>query len=143
MDTNAQNTLVLIFQHVDIFFTMLDQYSNTKKSVIGFQISAYESVISTYVNKNNLNKQDIQRLRVALSIKNLDECSLLLFVDESRGQFALHKGLLQTIQNLDSKRIRELGQPDLDNIYLQIKSVHDYFMPKAGLYDKESDDRFI
>jgi hypothetical protein len=140
MDTNAQNTLVLIFQHVDIFFTMLDQYSDTKKSVIGFQISAYESVISTYVNKNNLNKQDIQRLRVALSIKNLDECSLLLFVDESRGQFALHKGLLQTIQNLDSKRIRELGQPDLDNIYLQIKSVHDYFMPKAGLYDKESDD---
>lgn len=140
MDTNAQNTLVLIFQHVEIFFTMLDQYSDTKKSVIGFQISAYEGVTSSYVERSDLVKQDAQRLKMALSIKNLDECSLLSFVDESRGQFALHKGLLQTIQNLDSKRIRELGQPDLDNIYLQIKLVHDYFIPKAGLYDKESDD---
>lgn len=137
MDTNAQNTVVIIFQHVDIFFTMLDHYTGNSKTVVGFQIAAYESVIESYLNKKELSKQDGQRIRTALSIKNMNECCLLSFVDDQRGQFALQRSLLQTIQNLDSKRIRELGQPDLDNIYEQIRRLYDFFIPKAGLYERE------
>uniref|UniRef100_A0A486XIN0 Uncharacterized protein n=1 Tax=Rheinheimera sp. BAL341 TaxID=1708203 RepID=A0A486XIN0_9GAMM len=137
MDTNAQNTLVIIFQHVEIFFTMLDHYTGNSKTVIGFQVSAYENVIESYLNRKELSKQDCQRIRAALSIKNMNECCLLSFVDDQRGQFALQRGLLQTIQNLDSKRIRELGQPDLDSIYEQIKRLYDYFISKAGVYERE------
>lgn len=137
MDTNAQNTVVIIFQHVDIFFTMLDHYAGNSKTVVGFQIAAYESVIESYLNKKELSKQDGQRIRTALSIKNMNECCLLSFVDDQRGQFALQRSLLQTIQNLDSKRIRELGQPDLDNIYEQIRRLYDFFIPKAGIYERE------
>lgn len=137
MDTNAQNTVVIIFQHVDIFFTMLDHYAGNSKTVVGFQIAAYESVIESYLNKKELSKQDGQRIRTALSIKNMNECCLLSFVDDQRGQFALQRSLLQTIQNLDSKRIRELGQPDLDNIYEQIRRLYDFFIPRAGIYERE------
>lgn len=137
MDTNAQNTLVIIFQHVEIFFTMLDHYTSNSKTVIGFKVSAYENVIESYLNRKELSKQDCQRIRAALSIKNMNECCLLSFVDDQRGQFALQRGLLQTIQNLDSKRIRELGQPDLDSIYEQIKRLYDYFISKAGIYERE------
>lgn len=137
MDTNAQNTVVIIFQHVDIFFTMLDHYAGNSKTVVGFQIAAYESVIESYLNMKELSKQDGQRIRAALSIKNMDECCLLSFVDGQRGQFALQRSLLQTIQNLDSKRIRELGQPDLDNIYEQIRRLYDFFILKAGIYERE------
>jgi len=140
MDTNAQNTLVIIFQHVEIFFTMLDHYTDNSKTVSGFQISAYDKVIESYLNKRELSKQDCQRIRAALSIKNMNECCLLSYVDDQRGQFVLQRGLLQTIQNLDSKRIRELGQPDLDVIYDQIKRLYDYFISKAGIYERDDID---
>lgn len=136
MDTNAQNTLVIIFQHVDIFCTMLDHYSDHSKTVVGFQLAAYEAVVQSYLEKYVTKKTDQQRIRVALSLQNMDECGFLSFIDDRRGQFALQRGLLQTIQNLDSKRIRELGQPDLDIIYVQMKILYDYFVPLGRAFDR-------
>jgi hypothetical protein len=140
MDTNAQNTLVIIFQHVEIFFTMLDHYSDSSKHVVGFKVAEYEGVIEQYLDRLEFKQQDKQRIRIALSVRNMNECSLLSFVDDQRGQFSLQRGLLQTIQGLDSKRIRELGQPDLDNIYGQIKRLHDYFIPLVGIYNCDDPD---
>ena len=140
MDTNAQNTLVIIFQHVEIFFTMLDHYSDSSKHVVGFKVAEYEGVIEQYLDRLEFKQQDKQRIRIALSVRNMNECSLLNFVDDQRGQFSLQRGLLQTIQGLDSKRIRELGQPDLDNIYGQIKRLHDYFILLAGIYNRDDPD---
>lgn len=136
MDTNAQNTLVIIFQNVEIFCTMLDHYSDKSKTVVGFQIAAYETVVQSYLNTQIPKKTDQQRIRAALSLNNMNECGLLSFIDDRRGQFALQRGLLQTIQNLDSKRIRELGQPDLDIIYVQMKKLYDYFIPQGRAFDR-------
>ena len=114
---------------------MLDHYSDRSKTVVGFQLAPYEAVIEHYLKTQVPKKNDQQRIRTALSLSNMDECGLLSFIDDRRGQFALQRGLLQTIQNLDSKRIRELGQPDLDIIYAQMKQLYDYFIPKGGAYD--------
>ena len=141
MDTNAQNTVVTVFQHVEIFFTMLDHYSANSKSVVGFQIAAYESVTQAYLKKYVDKKTDKQRIAAALSLKNMDACDLISFVDHRRGQFGLHRGLLQTIQGLDSKRIRELGQPDLDIIYVQLQNVSNYFISAGRAFDR-SDPQF-
>lgn len=135
MDTNAQNTLVILFQHVDIYCSMLDHYADRSKTLVGFQISAYENVIQNYLDVHVPQKTEQQRIRAALDLHNLDECGLLSYIDHQRGQFALQRGLLQTIQNLDAKRIRELGQPDLDIIYVQMKKLSDYFIPQGGAYD--------
>ena len=140
MQTNAQNTVVTIFQHVGIFFTMLDHYADNSKSVVGFQISAYEGVIKNYLDQNITENNDRQRIIAALSVANMQECGLLSFVNDQRGQFSLQRGLLQTIQSLESKRIRELGQPDLDIIYAQIRSLYDYFIPKGRAYDRYEPD---
>jgi hypothetical protein len=136
MDTNAQNTLVTVFQHVDIYCTMLDHYSDQTKTVVGFETAAYESVVSQYVIKRIERKTDQKRIKAALSIANMQECGLLSFIDHKRGQFGLNRGLLQTIQNLDSRRIRELGKPDLDIIYVQMKKLYDYFIPLGRAYDR-------
>ncbi|MDP0562702.1 MAG: hypothetical protein QS721_10420 [Candidatus Endonucleobacter sp. (ex Gigantidas childressi)] len=138
MDTNAQNTMVIIYQHVEIFFSMLDNYGNTKNNDSSFPLAAYQAVISAYIKREDLSKQDENRINNALSISNLQDCCLISFYDEASGQFELKKHIIDGIRNLDSRRIRELGQPDLDNIYLQLKTVHDYFIPQSGLYDKES-----
>lgn len=140
MDTNAQNTLVILFQHVDIYCSMLDHYADRSNALIGFQISAYENVIEHYLDVHVTQKTEQQRVRAALDLNNLDECGLLSYINHQRGQFALQRGLLQTIQNLDSKRIRELGQPDLDIIYVQMKKLYDYFIPQGGAYDAYSAD---
>ncbi|ACV25466.1 hypothetical protein [Kangiella koreensis] len=139
MDTNAQNTLVTVFQHVDIFCTMLDHYSDQTKTVVGFETAAYESVVSQYVIKRIERKTDQKRIKAALSIANMQECGLLSFINHKRGQFGLNRGLLQTIQNLDSRRIRELGKPDLDIIYVQMKKLYDYFIPLGGAYERGND----
>ena len=138
MDTNAQNTMVIIYQHVEIFFSMLDNYGNSKSNDISFPLAAYQGVISAYNKRQGLSKQAAHRINNALSISNLQDCCLISFYDEASGQFELKKHIIDGIRNLDSRRIRELGQPDLDNIYLQLKTVHDYFIPQSGLYDKES-----
>ncbi|VEA70762.1 Uncharacterised protein [Serratia rubidaea] len=132
MQTNPQNTLVILFQHVDIFFTMLDYHISRHKSMVGFSISSYEATLTSYVEHQVADSNDRRRIISALSIRNLNKCGLLSFINDSKGLFALHKGLLQTIQNLDSRRIRELGQPDLDIIYAQVRTLHDYFLSKKG-----------
>ena len=128
METNAQNTVVTIFQHVGVFYTMLDHYSDQSKTVVGFQISVYESVLQHYLEQNITDRNDRQRIASALDVSNMFECGLLSFINDSQGVFGLQQGLLQTIQGLDSKRIRELGQPDLDIIYAQMRSLYDYFI---------------
>lgn len=140
METNAQNTVVTIFQHVNVFYTMLDHYSDQSKAVVGFQISVYESVLQYYLEQNITDRNDRQRIASALDISNMSECGLLSFINDSRGVFGLQQGLLQTIQGLDSKRIRELGQPDLDIIYAQMRSLYDYFIQKGGAYDRYNPD---
>lgn len=140
METNAQNTVVTIFQHVEIFYALLDHYTDHSKSVTGFQISAYESVLQYYLEHNVPDRNDRQRIVLALSVNNMSTCGLLSFVNHSRGIFSLQQGLLQTIQGLDSKRIRELGQPDLDIIYAQMRSLYDYFSKKGGAYDRGDPD---
>ncbi|UYM17634.1 hypothetical protein [Endozoicomonas euniceicola] len=140
METNAQNTVVTIFQHVDVFYTMLDHYSDPSKTVVGFQISTYESVLQYYLEQNILDRNDRQRIASALDVSNMSACGLLSFINDSKGVFALQKSLLETIQALDSKRIRELGQPDLDIIYAQMRSLYDYFIKKGGAYDRYDPD---
>ncbi|GLW37425.1 hypothetical protein Pcaca04_13610 [Pectobacterium carotovorum subsp. carotovorum] len=134
MQTNAQNTLVMLFQHVDIFFTMLDYHASRHKSVVGFSISSYEATLTSYVEHQVADPNDRRRIISALSIRNLNKCGLLSFINDSKGLFSLQKGLLQTIQNLDSRRIRELGQPDLDIIYAQVRTLYDYFLSKQGAF---------
>jgi hypothetical protein len=138
MQTNAQNTLVMLFQHVDIFFTMLDYHTSRHKSVAGFNISSYEATLISYVEHQVADPNDRRRIISALSIRNLNKCGLVSFINDSKGLFALQKGLLQTIQNLDSRRIRELGQPDLDIIYAQVRTLYDYFMSKQGELSHEN-----
>lgn len=141
METNAQTTVVTIFQHVQIFYTMLDHYVDNSKSIVGFQISKFEDVVESYLRQYVPDRKDQARVRATLSVENMKRCGLLSHVNDSKGQFSLHRGLLQTIQSLDSKRIRELGQPDLDIIYAQVKSLYDFFRPLGGAYDR-GDTRF-
>ncbi len=139
-ETNAQHTVVTIFQHVDVFYTMLDHYADHTKTVAGFQISRYESVLYSYLEQHIPDKTDRHKIAAALDVNNMQACGLLSFINDSRGQFGLQQGLLQTIQSLDSKRIRALGQPDLDIIYSQVRSLYDYFERKGGAYDRNDPD---
>ena len=138
MDTNAQNTMVMIYQHVEIFFGMLDNYGDIKSNDISFPLAAYQGVISAYIQRNEIDQKQARSINQALSISNLQDCCLISFYDEASGEFELKKHIIDGIRNLDSRRIRELGQPDLDNIYLQLKTVYDYFIPQSGFYDNES-----
>lgn len=131
METNAQNTLVLIFQHVGIYYSLLDYYAHESKVATSFRISEYEAVLDNYIKTQVTKDTEKQRVASSLSIANLDACSLLSFVNEQRGIFAIQPGLLQTIQSLESKRIRELGQPDLDVITAKFKPLYAFFNAPA------------
>ncbi|WP_286271637.1 hypothetical protein [Thalassotalea hakodatensis] len=140
METNAQNTLVLIFQHVEIYFSLLDFYAHESKSATCFRISEYEAVLEHYARTKIEDKKERDRISNSLSLNNLNACSLLSFINEQRGIFAIQSGLLQTIQCLDSKRIRELGQPDLDIITAQIQTLFRFFQsPTCDLHSKNTE----
>ena len=140
METNAQSTVVTIFQHVQIFFDMLDHFGSKKNSFTAFPVALYEKVVQTYLEERVDDKKDRVRIVRALSVINLEECGLLSFVNDARGEFGLQRSLLQTIQGLDSRRIRELGQPDLDIIYSQMKRHHEYFSSKGGAFSRYDKD---
>lgn len=133
MQTNAPITASFIFAHVDIFFELLDSHADeSKNNARGFKISTYEFILQKYVAHHTADENDRKRILKTLSLDNLKHCELLAFINPQKGSFNLRKDLLSMIVGFDSKRLRELGQPDLDIIYSQIKTFYDYFQQKNG-----------
>ncbi|MHC5226351.1 hypothetical protein [Ignatzschineria sp. LJL83] len=127
MKTNPQNTLVILFQHVDIFFNIIDYYNERSPNISDFQISVYESILQNYIRQKVADENDKKRIIAALSLHNLNQCDFLAYINDAQGVFNIQNDLLSVIRNMDSKRMRELGQPDLDVIYAQIKTIYDHF----------------
>lgn len=134
MKTNAQNTLAILFQHIDIFFNIIDHYNSESKNISGFQISVYEHVLQNYIQQRISDANDQKRISSALSLHNLNQCKLLAYIDDAKGIFRIQNDLLSVIKNIDSTRLRELGQPDLDAIYAQIRTQYDYFIQQQKNY---------
>lgn len=132
MKTNTQNTLAILFKNIDIFFDIIDYYAERSKSVSGFQMSVYEAILQTYIEQQIFDSNEQKRVASVLSLYNLKQCNLLAYVNDAKGIFHIQNDLLSLIKNVDSRRIRELGQPDLDVIYSQIKTLYDYFIKKNG-----------
>lgn len=134
MKTNAQHTLSILFQHIEIFFNLIDYYNVQSKTISEFQISVYESILQSYIRKKVADTHDQKRIASALSLDNLKQCNLLAYMNDAKGIFRIQNDLLSVIKNIDSTRLRELGQPDLDIIYAQIKTQYDYFVQQQGHY---------
>lgn len=134
MKTNAQNTLAILFQHIDIFFNIIDHYNSESKSISGFQISVYEHVLQNYTQQRISDINDQKRVLSVLSLHNLNQCKLLAYIDDAKGIFRIQNDLLSVIKNIDSTRLRELGQPDLDAIYAQIRTQYDFFVQQQENY---------
>lgn len=134
MKTNKQNTIVLIFQNVEIFYHLIDYQNEHSKSTLGFPIALYEQVLAAYLSERIIDVNDRKRILSALSLHNLKQSELLSYIDDSKGIFTIQNELLFLIKSIDSTRIRELGQPDLDIIYSQIRTLYDYFVQEKGNY---------
>jgi len=133
--TNPQQTIVLMFTHVEPFFWLLDHHGSQMEE-LDFTISAYERSLREYLQEieDGTVRVNINR---ALSVNNLNECGFLTYVDKNRGAFNFQPHILDTLRALDSKRIRELGQPDLDFIHSQVLTVHKYYMSDSCCWIKE------
>jgi len=127
LHSKPETTAVFIFQHVDIFYNLIDKYSVSKGAVLDFSISAFEAELLAQLEAKKLKPADSRRVMEVLDLDNLNACGMLAFIDHRRGCFQLQPSLLEVIQNLDSKRIRELGQPDLDAIYSEVHRTYAYF----------------
>lgn len=126
MITNPQNTMMFIYKHIEPFYFMLDQLGRQIDS-LDFPISAYERALGEYVRTLN-DPAERTNVRRGLSVSNLNDCGFLTYVDTSRGAFNLQPFILDGIRSIESHRIRELGQPDLDFIHGQFLTVYRYFM---------------
>lgn len=134
MKTNAQNTLAILFQHIDIFFNVIDYYNEQPRNSSGFQIFVYEGILKNYIQQRVPDINDQKRIASALSLHNLNQCRQLAYIDDAKGIFRIKNDLLSVIKNIDSTRLRELGQPDLDVIYSQIRTLYDYFIQQEENY---------
>lgn len=127
MKTNAHNTLAILFQHVEIFYNVIDYYNEQSRSSSDFQIFVYEGILENYIQQRVADINDQKRITSALSLHNLNQCNQIAYIDNAKGIFRIKNDLLSVIKNIDSTRLRELGQPDLDVIYSQIRIFYDYF----------------
>jgi len=121
---NAQVTLQRILDNPKIFFDLLDHaedrdgYGNEE-----FSISVYNHVLSTAISrKEGLEKQ---RLVEALNLDNLEYSGLLDCYDERSDRFLLKPFVVSMIRHLDSGRLKELTDVDLDNLRVQLLHLRD------------------
>lgn len=124
MPVNAQVTLQRILDNPRIFFDLLDHaeerdgYGNEE-----FSISVYNHVLSTAISrKEGLDKQ---RLVEALNLDNLEYSGLLDCYDERSDRFLLKPFVVSMIRHLDSGRLKELTDADLDNLRVQLLHLRD------------------
>lgn len=137
MPVNAQVTLQRILDNPKIFFDLLDHaaerdgYGNEE-----FSISVYNHVLSTAISrKEGLDKQ---RLVEALNLDNLEYSGLLDCYDERSDRFLLKPFVVSMIRHLDSGRLKELTDADLENLRVQLLHLRDTLKDPTFMWYEEN-----
>lgn len=135
MAVNSDLTLISILENKNIFFYLLDRFSN---DALEFNIRTYEKALAH--TGENLKDSERSRLYETLSLDNLEYNGLLNYIDRRAGSFRLQDFVITMVRHLDSKRLRELSSADLNHIIKALEESLRQIEDPTLIWDEDKDD---
>lgn len=120
---NSDQTIIAILNNKALFFRLMDHaLADYKNHALEFTISDYDALL--VATTKGFNDTERRRLFDTLSIDNLERNGLLNYADRRTGRFRLQDFILQMLQHLDSKRLRELSSAELNQLMKQLEECY-------------------
>lgn len=121
---NSDQTLMAILQNKKIFYALMDSVKESVGSLSNeFTIGDYDRLLDD-AGRMLASSSDRQKILDALCLENLHRNGLLIYLDQKVGIFRLQAFVLDMLQHLDSKRIRELSSADLQQLWKQLEECY-------------------
>ncbi|WP_299734248.1 hypothetical protein [uncultured Endozoicomonas sp.] len=132
MSTATHLTIAAIFENKRLFFELMDRHDTSNHSSgFLFLLSEYDHALNRA--SKGMDSATRNKFIDALSIDNLRYNELLETLDYNEGHFSLNAHVEGLLRQLESKRIRELSDYDLNLLIGQIDGAHDMAM-RVGHY---------
>ena len=120
MNVALDRTLILLIEHKDMMFQLIDYIDQNQRKDIPTQVF----INSMLAKLDGLNsKKEADRLREAFDLDNLIKTGIIFEANKSRGTIALKPAVLDIFRLFDKERVRGLSSADLENIRVQLESA--------------------
>jgi hypothetical protein len=121
MNVALDRTLILLIEHKDMMFQLIDYMDQNQRKDIPTQVF----INSMLAKLDGLNsKKEADRLREAFDLDNLIKTGIIFEANKSRGTIALQPAVLDIFRLFDKERVRGLSSADLENIRVQLEGAY-------------------
>lgn len=121
MNVALDRTLILLIEHKDMMFQLIDYMDQNQRKDIPTQVF----INSMLAKLDGLtSKKEADRLREAFDLDNLIKTGIIFEANKSRGTIALQPAVLDIFRLFDKERVRGLSSADLENIRVQLEGAH-------------------
>lgn len=121
MNVALDRTLILLIEHKDMMFQLIDYMDQNQRKDIPTQVF----INSMLAKLNGINsKKEADRLREAFDLDNLIKTGIIFEANKSRGTIALQPAVLDIFRLFDKERVRGLSSADLENIRVQLEGAY-------------------
>jgi len=118
MNVALDRTLILLIEHKDMMFQLIDYMDQNRRKDIPTQVF----INSMLAKLDGLtSKKEVDRLREAFDLDNLIKTGIIFEANKSRGTIALQPAVLDIFRLFDKERVRGLSSADLENIRVQLE----------------------
>ncbi len=135
MQIALDRTLVLLIEHKRIMFKFIDYMDEKQRKDI--PVHVFTNIILATLKKIT-NKQETERLKDALDLKNLEKVGVISELNNSRGILAFQPSIVEIFRMFDKERIRGLRSPELEDIRVRLENT--YHRHKELIFDDNNSD---
>jgi len=121
MNVALDRTLILLIEHKDMMFRLIDYMDQNQRKDLPAEVF-FNSIHAKLESMTN--KKETVRLNDAFELDNLIKTGIVSEFNKSRGTIAFQPAVLDIFRLFDKERVRGLRSADLENIRKQLEGVH-------------------
>ena len=135
MQIALDRTLILLIEYKGIMFSFIDYMDEKQRKDIPKEV--FINIMFATLKKIN-SKQETERLKDALDLKNLEKIGIISELNKSRGTLAFQPAIVEIFRMFDKERIRSLRSPELEDIRVRLENT--YHRHKELIFDDDNPD---
>ncbi len=123
MNVALDRTLILLIEHKDMMFRLIDYMDQHQRKDLPTEVffNSIHAKLSSMVNKK---EKETARLNDAFELNNLIKTGIVSEFNKSRGTIAFQPAVLDIFRLFEKERLRGLRSADLENIRKQLEGAY-------------------
>lgn len=117
MHISLDRTLILLIDHKDIMFRLIDYMDQFKRKDLPAEVF-YNSINAKITSLTS--GKEVERLREAFDLNNFLKTGIVSEFNKSRGTIAFQPAIIEIFRLFDKERIRGMKKAEFENIRIQL-----------------------